>query len=386
MNVQSKHISKIRKTKMKVKNNTKKPIKNKIKLKEPDIIIEPPKTFFKKGEKFFYNISDILQKNTKTISKKIDKIFVCIYLIVNDSNRINVSIPFLKYLLFKYDKNFKKFNDTCIFPFTTPNNKLNYTKAADNLVKELLDVKISSHGFIENKNNLYFFYNYTPKTNPIIYIPNKSKKDQLWWATIDEICNQKEIIHFPIHKSVTNLFISYPNLIYVKDINGSNFEIPITAYYGDYYKFIPIIATLGQKIANPKKAYDKFFYVTSYEKAIRYACWTSNYSSRYLDNKLITNEHGKYKKGNIIRFAVFMHKTFCQRSFLSEKELKKWKWTEKFDSLYVGRTKKSDGAFLSIFPRYIVKDFSQHIPLTVHDVDPSKFPDVWDPNFDYKIE
>ena len=385
MNVQSKHISKIRKSKIKKSKKENKTIKTKIKIKSPDIIIEPPKTFFKKGEKFFYNISDILQKNTKNISKKIDKIFVCIYLIINDGNRINVSIPFLKYLLFKYNTNAKNINDTCIFPFVTTNNK-NYNTNADSLVKQLLGTKITTDGFIEHKNNLFFFYNYTKKTNPIIYIPNKKRNIQLWWATIDEICNQKRIIHFPIHKSVTMLFISYPNLIYIKDANGSNFEIPITAYYGDYYKFIPIIATLGQKIANPKKAYDKFFYVTSYEKAIRYACWTSNYSSRYLDDKLITNEHGKYKKGNIIRFAVFMHKTYCQRNFLTEKELKKWKWNEKFDSLYVGRTKKNDGSFLSIFPRYIVKDFSQHIPLTVHDINPDKVPDVWDPNFDYKIE
>ena len=309
MNVQSKHISKIRKSKIKKSKKENKTIKTKIKIKSPDIIIEPPKTFFKKGEKFFYNISDILQKNTKNISKKIDKIFVCIYLIINDGNRINVSIPFLKYLLFKYNTNAKNINDTCIFPFVTTNNK-NYNTNADSLVKQLLGTKITTDGFIEHKNNLFFFYNYTKKTNPIIYIPNKKRNNQLWWATIDEICNQKRIIHFPIHKSVTMLFISYPNLIYIKDANGSNFEIPITAYYGDYYKFIPIIATLGQKIANPKKAYDKFFYVTSYEKAIRYACWTSNYSSRYLDDKLITNEHGKYKKGNIIRFAVFMHKTY----------------------------------------------------------------------------
>ena len=81
-----------------------------------------------------------------------------------------------------------------------------------------------------------------------------------------------------------------------------------------------------------------------------------------------------------------MHKTFCQRIFLSEKESKKWKWTEKFDSLYVGRTLKKDGSYLSIFPRYIVKDFKQHLPLTIHNVDPSKLPDVWDPNFDYTIE
>ena len=233
---------------------------------------------------------------------------------------------------------------------------------------------------------IYMSYNYTNKAKKFVNIPNKKENESFWWATIDEICNQKKIIYFPIHKSVTKLFLNYPKLIYIKDDNNNNIEIPLVAYYGDYYKFIPIVATLGQKIANPKKAYDKFFYVTSFEKAIRYACWTSNYSSRTVDDIVIASENGKYKKGGIIRFAVFMHKTYSQQKFLTQKELNKWEWTQKFDSLYVGRTIKSDGSYLSIFPRYIVKDFTQHIPLSVHYINSSTLPDVWNSNLDFSIE
>ena len=385
MNLKSKYIKTVQKYKNNPKKNDNPKSKSSIK-KIDNIIIDAPKTLFKKGAKFSYNISNILQTNTSTISNSIEKIFICVYLIVNDSIRINVDVPYLKYLLFKYDSKHKQFPNNCIFPFVLSKKNKVYEKQADELVKKLLNSKIKSDGFIESEKNLFFFYNYTPITKPIIHISNKKEKEQLWWAAIDEICNQKKIIYFPIHSSVYNLFLHYSNLIYIKDDNGNNYEIPLIAYYGDYYKFIPIIATLGQKIANPKKAYDKFFYVTSFEKAIRYSCWTSNYSSRLVDDKIITDEFGKYKKGAVIRFAVFMNKTFCQRKFLTEEELKKWKWTEQFDSLYVGRTLKKDGSFLSIFPRYIIKDFKQHLPLSIHNIDPKKLPNVWNANSNFTIE
>ena len=214
MNVKSKYIKTIKQK----KSYKKKPIEKKdIKKIKPldNILIDAPKSFFKKGDLFFYNISTILQKNTSNVSKNIEKIFICVYLIVNDSNRINVTIPYLKYLLFKYDNKRKKFPNTCIFPFIL-SKKTDYESQADKLLQKLLGIKIKTDGFIESKKNLFFFYNYTKKTNPIIHIPNKSSKEQLWWATIDEICNQKKIIYFPIHSSVWELFLSYSNLIYIK--------------------------------------------------------------------------------------------------------------------------------------------------------------------------
>ena len=72
-------------------------------------------------------------------------------------------------MIFKYNTNAKNINDTCIFPFVTTNNK-NYNTKADSLVKQLLGTKITTDGFIEHKNNLFFFYNYTKKTNPTVIV------------------------------------------------------------------------------------------------------------------------------------------------------------------------------------------------------------------------
>jgi hypothetical protein len=378
MNTKSKYINTVRN-----KNIRKLASKKKIILAE-NLIIDSPKLLQKKI-KYNYNISDILETNTDKISKKINLVFVCIYVIIDSKNRINVPLPYLQYLLFKYQNTNKKFPNYCIFPFIKAKNK-NYKTNADKLVNTLLDVKIDTDGFIESNNNLFFFYNYTTSNKPLLNIPNKKQNTQLWWTNIDEICNQKKIIYFPIHKSVWKLFFNYPNLIYIKDYNKNNIEIPIIGYYGDYYKFIPMIATLGQKIANPKKGYDKFFYVTDFKKAVRYACWTSNYSSRTFGDVLITGDNGKYDKGGVVRFAVFMHKIFCPNKWLSQDEIDKHHQSNEFDSLYVGRTLKNDGSYISITPTYIIKNFKQHVPLSIHYIDNSKLPPIWSNDLDFFIE
>jgi len=383
MNTKSKYIKTVLKNKNKIKKSS--PVKPILKKKSINkIIIDSPKLLQKKI-KYNYNISSILKTDISKISKKIQKIFVCVYVIIDSSNRINVPLPYLQYLLFKYKNTNKLLPNNCIFPFIKTKNT-NYEKQANKLVNKLLDENIKTDGFIESNDCLFFFYNYNSVKKTILNIPYKKQNTTLWWSNIDEICNHKKILYFPIHQIVWKLFFNYPKLIYIKNTYNKNIEIPIIGYYGDYYKFIPMIATLGQKIANPRKAYDKFFNVTDFKKAVRYACWTSNYSNRTFGNKLITNENGKYKRGGIIRFAVFMNKIFCPNKWLNQNELDKYQHTKEYDSIYIGRTKKKDGSYISIAPSYIVQNFKQHVPLSIHYVDNSKLPPIWNYDIDFFIE
>ena len=146
----------------------------------------------------------------------------------------------------------------------------------------------------------------------------------------------------------------------MKDKEGSNVEIPIVSYYGDYYKLLPIVSTLGQNLAN-NRAYGEYYYLTSFTKAVRYACWTVNYAERVINNKVVTNENGMFKQG-VVRYATFMFKT------LSNKEMevdKSKKWSEKYDSLYVGRIlKKIIHLFLlnqNMLLKNLNKQFHYHI-------------------------
>ena len=62
---------------------------------------------------------------------------------------------------------------------------------------------------------------------------------------MDEICNHKKILNFPIHKSVFELFYENNKLIYLKDRNKRCIEIPTIAYFGDSDEILPYIASLG---------------------------------------------------------------------------------------------------------------------------------------------
>ena len=105
--------------------------------------------------------------------------------------RINVEYPFILYLLFKYPYSSTGISNTCIFPFTKKQQGKSYKTSADSLVKKLLGTSLVTKGFIEMDDNIYFFYDYTIKNKKITHISNKKESEQLWWTTIDEICNHK---------------------------------------------------------------------------------------------------------------------------------------------------------------------------------------------------
>ena len=74
----------------------------------------------------------------------------------------------------------------------------------------------------------------------------KSNNAKLWWVLMDEICNSHKVINFPIHPSVYMIFFRNPALIYIK-FDNRRVPIPKIGYYGNYYKFIPIVAAIGSQ-------------------------------------------------------------------------------------------------------------------------------------------
>ena len=91
-----------------------------------------------------------------------------------------------------------------------------------------------------------------------------------------------------------------------------------------------------------------------------------------------------FEQGCVVRYATFMFKTFCQTKPFEINKSKKW--SVKYDSLYVGRSEKKDGSFISIEPKYVVKKFEQAIPLSYHLINQKNIPQVWSLDIDYEIE
>ena len=240
------------------------------------------------------------------------------------------------------------------------------------------------------------------------YEPLKGSASGVWWfSLVSEIVNNKKVLYFPIHESVTDIFMRKPELCYLIDDLGITLEIPNVAYYGGYYKRIAYAAALGQRKEPPHTAFGPYYYFSAYPRAIRYAIWTTDFKPKDIDGELITEkDSGKFIKGGIVRFAIFMgkHTMFLNRASdpddTSEVTKKlvannEWwrdsikirdsdgKWTEEYDSVglgnrpYLSKNSKKEKIF---YNQQVVKNYDQQIALSYYyvntDQDTENLPEI----------
>ena len=348
---------------------------------------------------FTYDIHRHLKTDFHTIEpKKQENIYVCCFRIVLSKPHKIVKRPFLEYLLYKYPSN--DLQNLCVFPFS------NYTKGkvidiGKNLVKKIFGTTYNSIGYIKNKDGIFLFYNIDFKKYQLKKI---QKSNNLWWALIDEICNHKLIFNFPIHSSVTHLFISNPKLIYLKDKNKHTIETPIVAYLGSSYEKLPYISVLGNSVQRTN-IYGPYYYFTDFNGCIRDGGWDELYTKKKRFGKLITDSNGKYLQGGIIRFALFLgnsrvilyRKTESQNTPFSIKDLDtdkfiddekitkvKGKWAKDYESLIIGRIKfKNSSGYFNYNTQFIVKKFRQFTSLSTHLIDMKSLKTNWDPMYKF---
>lgn len=341
------------------------------------------------------------------------KHFVCIYQILKSIETTIIQEPFIQYLLYKYPPNKNKnseskYENTLIFPFFE--NIKNLSEIHNNAKNIMNDVKYK--GYIYFENNYYYFYEkeYVKKETFLILI-----EKALLWTTIHEICNSNSYLFYPIHSSVYNIFYNHPYLIYLYYKN-EKIEIPIIGFFGSAYSHLNFISTLGYK-AHTTKEFGPYYYFGSLKQSMRYGGWSSNYREISVKNKIITDIYGRHNEGGVIRFALFLgntrnilyrpsdpfhwfihmndYKNKNNANFEKNMELKKklikknvGKWTKNYDSLSIGKIEyKNNAGYFNINPKYIVKGFDQYTPLSIHLIDNTSLPKVWDPFFtNYKFK
>lgn len=376
--------------KQKLSMNNRKKTKDKIVIKQNDNnlhikldtpIIDPTSDCFN----YSYDITTSINTDLTKINPSINKVSFCIYRIVHCKNQQNVKHPFLQYLLYKYPPTQGNISNTMIFPFIKIKN--NIKNEPNKFIKTIIGKDLKPEGFIEKNKTVFLFYNINSVEDEYIDKVNfMTKQNELWWCIMDEICNHKKVLKFPIHKSVYTLFYNNPSLIYIK-LNEKRIEIPIVAYYGNYFNFLPIVAALGQRANTSKSKSDSLFF-SSFKKAIRYGCWTEDYKKKTVYNEDISDIDGLYHKCGIIRFALFIGNIDIINSIevnKLEKYITSRIWKTKFNSIFLTKL-KFDEKELDIIPEYILKDFSQQTPLSYHEIDKNTLPPVWEPNFsDYNI-
>ena len=258
------------------------------------------KTNYEKISEYNYNIENILN-NIDHLDFTPKNIIFCFYRVVNKKIRNDIKKTFLQYLLYKYPESKKKTSNSLVFPFVRFNSKKSLKETISSYTKKIFGISIKTLGFLEKDKNIYLFFNINSIFKNIKRILYLDKTTEFWWAIIDEICNHKRVLYYSIHESVYKIFFYNPKLIYIKDGNNKNIEIPCIAYRG--YNFEDINKNLIFKnnnnnyfINNENVFNIQHFYSLDYSfkrSIINYY----NDKENYLKDK---------KDGGIIRHVLFL--------------------------------------------------------------------------------
>lgn len=353
------------------------------------------------SQQIYYNypIKQFLLKDTNFIddTNRYLQIILCVYTI-NTSGKY----PFIQYLLSNNGSDILSLPVLPIFSNINKDMLVSYSKVflssifkCENFVE--FNQKIEFNGFYEYNDNLYLFFD---TTNYEINIDDTYLSNQIRFALTDEILNHCSICNIKINQETTYFFINNDSINYLYDENNKVYEVPIVGFVGKPSpEKINFTIIFGVSAKNKSGILGPYFYFTDFYNSIREGGWSCNYKPEYINNKLITdNEHGRYIKGGIIRFALFTGTTKYIENMpndnIDESDIKKQRltdpllnknfeiqtlrisdhdgiWAKTYDSAYLGYIELDDGSYVEESPLIVLKDYNQQIPLSCHYIDKS---------------
>ena len=338
--------------------------------------------------------------------------------------------PYIQYLLYKYDGD----DGLLTFPIVAKDHKGG--DALLNLSNSLyakccgLDSSIaSSLGYIQKGDDVYIFYEYQVRI-PLQTLPSSHR---LWWALLDEICNHKKLLTFPVDSTVYKLFYENIELTRVMNSNDEVVPAPKVAYYGANSTTLAYAAAIGVQQSDPRASFGPFYYFSTFNRSVRFSIWDYARSSTQIGTKkqnlnIPGKTPGKHDSGGVVRHAVFNggpFETFVPLGRKSEEKdesesarkrrerpgveilskIDREKitkltdhdatWAASWSSVISGILRGEDGQNLNWIgvpeinqsndPIIVVRDFSQQTALSVHYVNDDKSKDGWQNNVVYTI-
>lgn len=322
--------------------------------------------------------------------------------------RVNESshIPFLSFCLFK-----NKFTAQLQFPTLVASSGDNLICLVDLMINCFLEgyfddkVTYKYKGCCEFNDEIYVFLDFTnnaPKTGLNI------KMARSWFVLPDEIMNKKHVCNIMILEEVEFFFRNNASFLFLNDLDGV-LDTPIVVYSGAHYKNIYFQFMFGKIKTNKDAIFGSHYYFTDYIHAIREGGWSKDYKPEYkYDNKITENDGGKYIKGGIIRYAIFLgyclYKENYPLDFTDESPIKQLieeiepgdlkqentirltdydsTWDLNYDSLFLGNLDLN----INHTPMYVLKDYKQQISLSYHFIDKSNLGNEFDETQNYQIK
>jgi len=355
-----------------------------------------------------YPVKNILMKDTFSFADtdEFAQIILCVY-------KINTSgkFPFLQFLLSNSSRNTLVLPNLPTYSSFNKNNLLSYSKVFLSGILQIENFEnfittLEFDGFYEFSNNLYMFFDVSKCE---INIDDTYSYNPVRFALTDEIINHRFICNMEVDYNTSMFFLKNESINYIYDNKNEAYEIPVVGYVGKpTTEKMNFVWTFGESAKNKSAILGPYFYFTDFYHAIREGGWSKHYKQEYMHGKLITdNEFGRYSKGGVIRFALFIGTTKyienTPNSPNDESEIKKERlndpnlnqayeiltlrisdhdglWTNVYDSAYLGNIELDDGSFLEETPMIIVKDYNQQVPLSYHYIDKNKIGEKFNPN------
>jgi len=385
-----------------------------------------PSTTSTTSSYYYYDIeSDLLksdiEKYMDTYGYETGTINICIY-------QINVSgkTPFIQYILQKYNSQHKKQPDVIKFP------TFNYVKGMDimSYCQSILDMTFIcySENMKEENKGTYMYKGFTNNNNQFqlffdcslynIDVHKLYRENDLYLTLMDEIVNHQSICNFKIDEEVVDFFMNHPNFVYLVDADEYYIETPIVVYAGCNYNHLEFSSIFGISTSKPESLMGPYYYFTDYQNAIKAGGWVNkeiqNKLKKSTQKMVEYDEHGRFMKGGLIRFAIFPGNTKVTTNCLenstdksqitqnmleldsSTMEYKNARnairfsdrdalWTQKYDSVYVGPMGLDNGETYQEAPLWVLKDYEQQIPLTIHSIDKRTLKETWSRGDKYYI-
>jgi hypothetical protein len=235
----------------------------------------------------------------------------------------------------------------------------------------------------------------------------------LWFTLIEEILNNKKICNIKIDKFVTDFFINNFDFCLLLNKEMEKYEIPMAVYVGKEEKKLNFTYVFGESSKDKNAILGPYYYFTNYTQAVRDGCWSPDFKPVIKNGKLITNnEFGRYIRGGVVRFAIFMSNTKYIENLpndpTDDSDIKKERltdldldlnferltlrisdhngnWMQHTDSCYLGKIELDNGEKMKNVPLYVLKEYNQQIPLSYHFIDKASLLEKFDENQNYVI-
>jgi len=296
-------------------------------------------------------------------------IHICTYYI-NKSGKV----PFLQYILRKYDETHEIKKDMVTFPsffYERGFPVMYYVNLILEIIRTSYRIKTGIYeykGFINNGNQFYVFYDFSECG---IGCHDLRRMNDLWLVTMDEILNHKKVCNFPIDKKVTE-FLSDPNNLkftYLTDRDNNIYEEPIVAYVGLDVKKIDFTCCFGEIKSLKEKLKEPYYYFTDYQNAFKIIGFTKRVEDCSKQNNVFDLNSNKV---GLVRFALFTGyvKIFSENNKGNEED-------KLYNSIYIS---DDDG-----HPTWALKKYNQQCPLTCHYINKPVLGEEWNNDNDYFI-